>query len=104
MRLDGFQSFWSFGEPHCLFDESNQDISIFLPVTQPIMMSVYWSRISLPPPPPPPPPQQQQQQQQQQHRTALEASKELDLEEGTRRRPEHDISDLCKILATVYPI
>jgi hypothetical protein len=90
-----FSFVWSFGELRCLFDESNQDSSIFLPVTQPIMVvSVYWCRMSSPPPP----------QQQQQHRTALQASKELDLGDGTRRRPEHDILYFYKNLTTVYPI
>jgi hypothetical protein len=93
-----FSFVWSFGELRSLFDESNQDTSIFLPVTQPIMMvSVYWGRISSSS-------SSQQQQQKQQHRTALQASKELDLGDGTRRRPEHNILDFCKILTTVYPL
>jgi len=91
-----FSFVWNFEELPSLFDESNQDSSIFLRVTQPIMMvSVYWGRISS---------QQQKQKQQQQHRTALQASKELDLGGGTRRRPEHNSLDFCKILTTVYSI
>jgi type II secretory pathway pseudopilin PulG len=65
------------------------------------MVQVYWGRTSLPQQEQK---QQQEQQQQQQNRTALQASKELDLEDGRRRRPEHDILDFCKILMKVYPI
>ena len=80
-----FRVVCSSEEPEFPFDQST-----FHRVTQQIMMvSLYCGRISLP---------------QKQHRTVLQTNKELDLDDGARRRPKHNILDICNILTTVCPI